>query len=500
MHTVESLCERHGVDMAHARFVADASVQLFDRIADRYQLSLSARARELLRAGGLLHRIALAANRENHHLSGRDIILAAPLRDFSPSERAVLACEVAFHEQEVYSSDELFRALTATQRREALVLSAILRVADALDHSATQTTTIAGIECEAYTPAGATVVRLRLRVWANGPHCREDAIQADRRADLLRTLLGEVVISARVCSPGLSPDISLAEAGRRVLAYRFDWSGGREAWERAVQAELSCEQVRKLRVTVRRMRADLRLFGSGYRNRALRPIGKGLRAWSGALRQVRLYDSLLDTVNRYRDRCDDEAGDALLPLLNEWQDRRAAAGAQLRALAQSDDGQVWLEAFEALLSGDGGREVARRPEPGEPSRVRHVVRVAVWQGIAGVRAFDVLSKTPNPSDLHALRLAVKRLRYTVEALGDVLPPDEARTWIARCVPAQDALGSIQDAFVAATQAQAYVAQHKPTSRSPQRVAVRGIVTFAEAQRKVIDVRVATWRDYLQPFL
>jgi CHAD domain-containing protein len=266
------------------------------------------------------------------------------------------------------------------------------------------------------------------------------------------------------------------------------------------QAEPTAEQVHTLRVTARRMRHDLRLFGAGLRGKSFRAIDKGLRAWSVAVRDVRACDTLIDNAEQYRERCDDEAREGMLPLLNAWRERRAAASARLRALAQSDDAQDWLDSFEAFVRGEGKHAAPHQPDVGEPSRVRHLLPVSVWQGIAGVRAFDTLPDVPMPHELHALRLAIKRLRYTVEALRDVMPADEAEAWLDRCIPAQDALGAIQDAHVSVTQTQAFVTQNRPGARPTQRVAAKGIVTYAEAQRKVIDTRIVPWRDYLHPFL
>jgi hypothetical protein len=52
--------------------------------------------------------------------------------------------------------------------------------------------------------------------------------------------------------------------------------------------------------------------------------------------------------------------------------------------------------------------------------------------------------------------------------------------------------------MAATHARAYAARQRHRGR--QRVALKGILTYAEAQDKVIETRLTGWRDYLQPFL
>jgi CHAD domain-containing protein len=480
------------MDLAHARHVAKASALLFDETQSMHQLS--PRARDLLDAAALLHNIALAQGEDDHHLAGRDIVIAAPLAGFSHAERAVLACIVAFHEGLVRPGNEpLYKAIPPDQQREVLILSAIVRVADGLDHSQTQTTSIARVKQQ--EPSS---LALRFTLYVTGLHSHTDAAYADRKADLWRKALGELAIVARVETPHLSLDDTLAEAGRKVLRYRFDWSGGEAAWQFDAQPEVAPQRVSRLRVAARRMRNDLRLFEDGFRGKVIRPVEKGLHAWSSALREARMCDALLASVIAYDARCDDEARAGLAPLFDDLRRRRADASAKLLALAARDESQVWLEAFEALLSAEDACAFTHKARPGEPAHLRHVADLALWQAMSNVRAFDTLPAAPHPKDLHVLRLAIKRLRYTVEALRDVLPTELTQTLLRQCIAAQDAYGEINDAYNAATHARAYATGvHR---RQRQRIALKGILTYAEAQDKVIETRLMDWRDYLQPFL
>jgi CHAD domain-containing protein len=397
---------------------------------------------------------------------------------------------VAFHEATVRpESEPLFKALAPAQQRETLALSAILRLADGLDSSQTQTTKIAKVTHDALHPRPAP---LHIRV--SGPHSHADAASAERKADLWRATLGPVQVMARLDAPHLTPDDTLAEAGRKVLRYRLDWSGGRAAWAFASAEAITPARVSKLRVTTRRMRNDLRLFGAGLRGRVMRPLDKGLRAWSSVLRDLRTHDALLASLDAYWERCDDEAQAGLVPLRDAWQRRRAEAASALMALTASDEGEAWLDVIDALASAPEARAFAQKAAPGEPSYVRHMAEAAVWQGLAHVRAFDTLPDCPQPDDLHALRVAVKRLRYTLEALREVLPAEHARGLMQRCIAAQDVFGPINDAHVAASRARAFASRARP------RLPVKGILTFAEAQEKVIENRMAGWRDQLHPIL
>jgi CHAD domain-containing protein len=95
------------------------------------------------------------------------------------------------------------------------------------------------------------------------------------------------------------------------------------------------------------------------------------------------------------------------------------------------------------------RPIVFDDEEPPPYRVRHVAPVVIYQRLAAVRAYDewVSIPDPPPERLHSLRIACKRLRYTLEFFREVLGPDTG-TVIKSIVAIQDHLGALQDAVVA----------------------------------------------------
>lgn len=496
MQTVESLCMRYGLDMARARRVAATATQLFD---ETHRLGLHAytdRERVLLHSGAMLLDIGAAFGFTDHHLSGRDLVLAAPLQGFSQIERAILASIVRFHDGHAQAEREsLLDALDDRQRRLALALAALARVADALDATCTQTTVVQAM----HRPGDGTLV-----VRVCGPHSHTAAECANAKADLWRAVFGPVAFDGYLTSPGLSMDDSLAEACRKALHYRLDQAGGIATWRIASLDEASPERVHKLRAAARRIRNDLRLFEPGLRPRFLRAISEGLRNLSGMLRRVRACDALLSNLHDYSERCDEEDRVGLSPLADLWGAERSQRVETLVAFTTGDDYRDWLEAITAFATSDASERMNRRTEAGRPSHVRHIAASAVAQQLSHIRSYDVLPDLPTPEQIHALRVSIRRLRHTVEALQDVLPPEEVRTWLQVCAAAQGAYGAIHDAHEAATHASQLVAQHhldRPRGGVyPPRVAVKGVAAYAEAQRRVVTARLAGWRDYLEPFL
>ncbi len=497
MQTVESLCMRYGLDTARARHVAMTATQLFDETHRLGLHTYTDRERALLQIGATLLDIGAVFGPVDHHLSGRDLVLAAPLRGFSQIERAVLACIVRFHDGDAQPEREsLLDALDDRQRRLALTLAALVRVADALDATCTQTTTIQAVHHR--------IVDDALVVRVCGPHSHADAEHANAKADLWRAVLGSVAFDGYLTSPGLSMDDSLAEACRKTLRYRLDQAGGIADWRIASHDEATLNRVRKLRAAARRMRNDLRVLGPGLRSKQLRIISEGLRHLSSALRRVRACDALLAGLHDYLERCDEEDRGGLSPLADMWRAERVRQVEALVAFTSGDGYRDWLEAITAFATGDAGERAVRRIEAGRPSYVRHIAASAIAQHLSHIRSYDVLPDLPAPEQIHALRVAIRRLRHMVEALQDVLPPEEVRTWLQVCAAAQDAYGAIHDAHEAATHALQLVAQNHPDRPRggvyPPRVAVKGAAAYAEAQRRVVAARLASWRDHLEPFL
>ena len=81
--TVEELCQRYGVDMAHALHVAEMALALFDLTAEVH--GLSPERRNLLETAAILHNVGFAFYPDQHHTMGRDIILEHRLVELKKS-------------------------------------------------------------------------------------------------------------------------------------------------------------------------------------------------------------------------------------------------------------------------------------------------------------------------------------------------------------------------------------------------------------------------------
>jgi exopolyphosphatase/guanosine-5'-triphosphate,3'-diphosphate pyrophosphatase len=122
-----------GEEDVHARQVARLATTLFDETASLHGLRPA--DRELLGYAGLLHDIGEHVSVESHHKHTAYLIQHGRLRGFSPDEVNMLASLGRFHRRgDPKTSFEPFAALDTDGRTRVTALTALLRLADGLDH------------------------------------------------------------------------------------------------------------------------------------------------------------------------------------------------------------------------------------------------------------------------------------------------------------------------------------------------------------------------------
>ncbi|MBI5943123.1 MAG: Ppx/GppA family phosphatase [Chloroflexi bacterium] len=131
-----SLGGKYQFDVEHARLVARLAGKLFDQ---SYALhNLGEESRLLLEIGALLHDIGHFINTVDHNKHGYYILKASPLIGLSEDQQNIVANIMLYHRKSTPSlEDENFKALTPKDRLTVIKLSALMRLADALDVSHT---------------------------------------------------------------------------------------------------------------------------------------------------------------------------------------------------------------------------------------------------------------------------------------------------------------------------------------------------------------------------
>jgi CHAD domain-containing protein len=218
----------------------------------------------------------------------------------------------------------------------------------------------------------------------------------------------------------------------------------RDRWKRLakhtrrVLASDAAEPVHNLRITTRRLQELVVLAGAARGYPAIAPTLKTLRRVRRACSQVRNADVLLGHL---ASRLHRKGGEAELwsPLAEDLGAQRAKAQSKMRkALGKLDVADAhgrWQRTLRRSPRANADTEARVRSELQGHLRQRHEQFLAARDA--------ALAQGSGTPEIHALRIAGKRLRYALEALDD-LNGDAVKPALAKLQRFQAALGQWHD--------------------------------------------------------
>jgi CHAD domain-containing protein len=268
---------------------------------------------------------------------------------------------------------------------------------------------------------------------------------------------------------------SLAVAGRKILRKQL---AALEKNEDGVRAGDDADAVHDMRVATRRMRAALRLMEAYEQGKTFDRVRREARDLAHALGAVRDLDVLIEHATSFRAALPAEQQPDLDGLLADWGKQRKRAHKQLLRLLESKT----YPRFKAHLAAfvDSPPHAPDQTGGAVPYQVRHVAGSAIWTHYEAVRAYEGVIDTVTVPQLHALRIECKYLRYTLEFFRDVLAR-EVEGLIGEIVTAQDQLGQMHDADVAADLIRAHVAAAYPARKKKPAEVPPGLAAYLAAR-------------------
>jgi exopolyphosphatase/guanosine-5'-triphosphate,3'-diphosphate pyrophosphatase len=170
-----SFARRLEYDQRHAEHVRELSIMLFDQLQPVHHLPPQSRV--LLEAGALLHDVGHMVSHRGHHKHGEYLALNGDILGLEARDRAIVAALVRYHNRKSQPAGHhvAYSSLNSNDQRIARRLSAILRIAEALDHSHRQRVASLGVSFR----RGA----VGLQIVARGD-AAEDLLDANRSAEL----------------------------------------------------------------------------------------------------------------------------------------------------------------------------------------------------------------------------------------------------------------------------------------------------------------------------
>jgi exopolyphosphatase / guanosine-5'-triphosphate,3'-diphosphate pyrophosphatase len=159
--SVLNLVERSDVERTHATHVARLALRIFDQTQELHRFRTG--ERELLEYAALLHEVGMHVSYQGHHKHSYYLISHAGLRGFTTDQVAVMANVARYYRKSTPSEDDdNFAQLSDAQKDVVRKLSAILRIADALDRGRRRAVRDVGVEAQD------DVVRFHVRLRGEG--------------------------------------------------------------------------------------------------------------------------------------------------------------------------------------------------------------------------------------------------------------------------------------------------------------------------------------------
>jgi CHAD domain-containing protein len=213
----------------------------------------------------------------------------------------------------------------------------------------------------------------------------------------------------------------------------------------------SADEIHRLRVAARRLRIALRLFRRMLPSRHVARFRGDLRWLARSLGDVRDLDVYTDNFKAY---CGDLPPEQRGELSGyELYLRRERADARQRATAAFADPRA------SALFDEAAGFIARDPSAAALRRwrsltARNGIRASLRRSTARVRRLGTaLGAQSRPTELHALRIKTKALRYELEFFAEMYP--ELKQPANACKALQDLLGRHQDACTATARLRRY---------------------------------------------
>ena len=180
---VQAVGRRYGYEEGHAQQVTRLSEAIFDQMMPLDASGhLTRHHRILLSAAALLHDVGYHIAHDNHHKHALYLIKNSELTGFSEAERDVIANAARYHRGGLPKErHEDYAALNETDRETVCMLAAILRLADALDHS--QDGRVVKVRC--VEDVGAIQIQLQ-----GSANCDREIFAAEQKRELFEQVFG----------------------------------------------------------------------------------------------------------------------------------------------------------------------------------------------------------------------------------------------------------------------------------------------------------------------
>jgi CHAD domain-containing protein len=269
-----------------------------------------------------------------------------------------------------------------------------------------------------------------------------------------------------------SGDRPWADAGAAILS---DLTERVRDHAKDVREDVDVNPVHDMRTSTRRLRTAIEIYADEANKKQRKDVEDELRRTARRLGTVRDLDVLLETLAAAKGPSGEPIDqDDLEPLRNAWQRARRDGARRLVEEIERPRFERTLEAAEDLAPKPDGDSSDGRDGQRRVPRISGRAPALIWAAFGEVLAFEIDPNSADATVIHELRIAAKKLRYTLETFEDALEP--GATLIEQVTAIHDAGGEMHDAIVARDRARNTIASEKLRDREEA-----AAETFAKSQ-------------------
>ena len=238
------------------------------------------------------------------------------------------------------------------------------------------------------------------------------------------------------------PDPTLQTFGAQIMLRQLQLMQDEVA---GVIDSTDIECIHRMRVASRRLRAAQTVFDPIFFRRRLGEWESAIKKVTRSLGAARDLDIQIETIRRFRLMVTDPniqpgANRLFLRLL---QNRASTQKKVIRIVKNFSDEKVIKQFHNRLLKMPSSAETVHEPS----DALQRVAAESILEKLDILLSFEPFVDDPERiTELHAMRIAAKRMRYTLELFAPLVK-DGYKTWLKPLKEIQDLLGYVHDCDV-----------------------------------------------------
>lgn len=387
----------HTWEIPHTSHVAKLALQLFDQLYPLF--SLAPQDRTVLEAAAWLHDIAYANSPQHHETTAAQLVADQRLAGFTEEDMNAVVFAIKHHGKAGPSP-------ASDDSEKGAKLAALLQIADGLDHSHIQDTTILNIEIqpdnvEIHIACGWYP---QTAVWT-----AEKATCWDCCIDHALTLIPKMIKRHHLFDGIIDPDDTLEYAMRKILLSQYrimaDTIDG-------ILNDSGAEYLHDFRVALRRFRAALKIFSTAAQEVPPAEHKKDLDRISdqlGPARDLQSWNTFLSDQEFLEQIKNDPAWPDYLTRHNQALNE---SNQLLHQTVASPEFQKVLKRLAYSLRIEW--ETAFRKQHLKKEQYGSFIARKLLQQYQQILKKHELKESNNPEDLHKLRKRCRKGRYIAE--------------------------------------------------------------------------------------